>query len=404
MNDDVVIVAGSRTSITGRSRAQAELRADQLGATVVRELVSAFGVSPSAVILGNCTGPGGNIGRLAALGAGCGEAVVGWGVDAQCGSGLLAIQQGLEHVQRTGSAVIAGGAESPSTAPQRIDVTTGRTITQARFAPEGFPDPDMTAAADELARIRTISRTRQDHFAARSHRLARAAQNSVQTVETRQAGETASTSADDGPRDLTPQTLARFAPLFGENPDHTVTPGNTARIADGAAAVLMLPARDAARLTTAPSTGASCRVVASQLTGAATDLPGIAAVSAVRAVLATAGRSLDDVAAIEIVEAYAAQALACLDELGLTDPQHSDAVDPRVNAHGGALALGHPWGASGAVAVVQLLDRLADTPPGTLGLAACAIGGGMGAALLLERVDPRESGQPSDPGEPGALS
>lgn len=393
MNDDVVIVAGSRTPITGRSRAQAELRADQLGATVVRELVSAFGVSPSAVILGNCTGPGGNISRLAALGAGCGEAVVGWGVDAQCGSGLLAIQQGLEHVQRTGSAVIAGGAESPSTAPQRIDVTTGRTITQARFAPEGFPDPDMTEAADELARIRTISRTRQDHFAARSHRLARAAQNLVQTVQT------ASISVDDGPRDLTPQTLARFAPLFGENSDHTVTPGNTARIADGAAAVLMLPARDAAKLTTPTP----CRVLASQLTGASTDVPGIAAVSAVRAVLATAGRNLDDVAAIEIVEAYAAQALACLDELGLTGPQHSDAVDPRVNAHGGALALGHPWGASGAVAVVQLLDRLADTPPGTLGLAACAIGGGMGAALLLERMDPRESGQPRDPGEPGAL-
>lgn len=394
MRDDVVIVAGRRTAITGRSRAQAGLRADQLGSAVVRELMAATGVTPSAVVMGNCTGPGGNLGRLTALGAGCGETVVGWGVDAQCGSGLLALQQGIEHVQRTGSAVIAGGAESPSTAPQRIDVATGREITQARFAPEGFPDPDMTEAADELARVCGLSRERQDRFAARSHRLARASLAARAVVGGEQIH-------DDGPRGLTAQTLGRFAPIFGAAPDHTVTPGNTARIADGAAALLVLPERDAATLAGTAGPGPGVRVLASQLTGAGTALPGIAAVAGVRAVLDSAGRRLDEVGAIEIVEAYAAQTLACLDELGLAGSTHlaapadPDEINPRVNAYGGALALGHPWGASGAVAVVQLLDRLADAAPGTLGLVACAIGGGMGAALLVERRDDPTPGEPA---------
>ncbi|WP_237090188.1 hypothetical protein [Nesterenkonia sp. PF2B19] len=119
------------------------------------------------------------------------------------------------------------------------------------------------------------------------------------------------------------------------------------------------------------------------LVGGDPALPGLAAAPAVRAVLAQAGAVVADLAALEVVEAYASQALATLDDMGLTDG--AQVVDPRVNAAGGALALGHPWGASGTMVLVRLLHRLLESPPGALGVAACAVAGGMGAAMLVER-------------------
>ncbi|MBB4736031.1 acetyl-CoA C-acetyltransferase [Micrococcus cohnii] len=393
------ITAAARTPITARSRAQAHLGAGELAASVVGRLGSGprSSEAPAAVVLGNCTGPGGNLGRIAALGAGLGEPVPGWTVDAQCGSGLLAVLQAAQHASLTGASCVGGGVESPSTAPTRS--IGGVPYAQAPMVPVGWHDPGMTAAADALALQRGIGRERQERFAARSHALA-------VSSETRLDG-------DDGPRRLDARALARFTAVRAEaEPATAVTGATAARIADGAAAVRAEP--DHSR----PSVGAAalgrpCRVVAGALTGGDPALPGLAPVAAVRRVLGQTGFGLEDLAVIEVVEAYAAQALATLDELGLAGepggaPEgvvaEADAgagdraapsprpgprfdawgVDPRVNAGGGALAFGHPWGASGAVAVVHAVRRLQGEPPGSRALVTCAVAGGMGVALLLE--------------------
>ncbi|WMY78666.1 thiolase family protein [Citricoccus sp. I39-566] len=395
----VAIVAAARTPVTGRSRAQGHLGADQLAAPVLRHLASAAGQVPAAVVLGNCCGPGGNPARVAALGAGFGTGAVGWSVDAQCGAGLVAIQQAADHVLRTGAPVAAGGTESASTAPARL--LSGVPYRQAPMAPAGFADPDMTEAADDLARQLGLGRERQDAFAARSHALAleHAALRSRETVP--------GLGRDDGPRRLGAGVLSRFRPVV-DRPGATVTPATAARVSDGAAAVLLVPAERAGRAGTAtpqvapqgvPKPGAvgepgrpmtaPCLLRAWVLTGGDPALPGLAPVAAVRAALDQAGVGLGELAAVELVEAYAAQALASLDGLGLVDPVDGGTgsrIDPRVNAAGGALALGHPWGASGALAVVRLVHRLDGMAPGSLGVAACAIGGGMGAAMVLERL------------------
>ncbi|GAA3071415.1 thiolase family protein [Actinocorallia glomerata] len=365
------MVAGLRTPVTGRSRALSSVPAHQLAGRVLAAVAEPAGRAPQAVVLGNCTGPGGNLGRVAALDAGFGESCVGWGVDAQCGSGLVAVMQGADQVRRSGTAVAAGGAESPSTAPVRL--VDGTPIRQARFAPEGFADPDMTAAADDLAAACDISRARQDAFALRSHRLA--LQHETLLRRERMPGTAPWGSVvDDGPRSLSPGMLARFRPLV-DSPSATVTPATAARIADGAAAVMLVPADHAP--------GPHLVIQGQALVGGDPALPGLAAAPAVRAVLAQAGAVVADLAALEVVEAYASQALATLDDLGLTDGARE--VDPRVNAAGGALALGHPWGASGTMVLVRLLHRLLESPPGALGVAACAVAGGMGAAMLVER-------------------
>ncbi|GAB3186767.1 thiolase family protein [Nesterenkonia suensis] len=366
------MVAGLRTPITGRSRALGEFPAHHLAGQLLAAVAESAGRAPQAVVLGNCTGEGGNLGRVAALDAGFGENCVGWGVDAQCGSGLVAVIQAADHVRRTGAPVAAGGAESPSTAPVRL--LDGTPIRQARFAPEGFADPDMTTAADDLAAVRGIARVRQEAFALRSHRLAREHSDLRRRETLPWPGTEGSPLLDDGPRRLSPGMLARFRPLV-DSPSATVTPATAARIADGAAAVMLVPADQAS--------GPHLVIRGQALVGGDPALPGVAAAPAVRAVLAQAGAVVADLAAVEVVEAYASQALASLDDLGLTDGAQE--VDPRGNAAGGALALGHPWGASGAVALVRLLHRLMESPPGALGVAACAVAGGMGAAVLVER-------------------
>ena len=385
----VWITAVSRTPVTARSRAQAHLGAGELAAGPVGEV--AAGTHPAAVVLGNGAGPGGNVARIAALAAGLGVATPGWTVDAQCGAGLVAVAQAAGHAVATGRACVGGGVESPSTAPERsID---GVSYAQAPMVPAGWDDPGMTAAADALAAARGIGRARQESFAARSHVLALA--GGLRLPD------------DDGPRRLDAAALARFRAVTpGADSATAVTGATAARIADGAAAVLVTPHSAVVRETDGVSTASvrgvdvlrPCRVLSWSLTGVDPALPGLGPVSAVRDALDAAGRTLEGVAVVELVEAYAAQVLAALDDLGLTGASGTSApgasgpatahdpwgVDPRVNAAGGALALGHPWGASGAVAVVHAVRRLQAEPPGAVGLAACAVGGGMGAAMVLE--------------------
>ena len=369
--DDPVIIAARRSPIGTRGRALAALRVEQLAAPVIQAALddarSVLGTSvPVAdVVLGNCMGPGGNPGRIAALAAGLGHGVPGATVDRQCGSGLAAVLDAASAI-RAGDARIrvAGGVESASTAPVRsID---GQAYARAPFAPAGFHDPEMTQAAQDLALRGNISRTRQDEHAARSHARALAA---------RDAGRFATELVpleglkhDDsigGAQRLLPRLPALY-------PGGTVTAGTSTRIGDGAASVVIAPAGQVPGLA----------IRSWAVTGCDPALPGLGAADAIVQALSRADSKLADLAALEIVEAFAAQSLAVLDAIGIAD------ADPRLCADGGALALGHPWGASGAIAVVRLFSRLLRTgaPAGTRGLAAASIGGGMGIAAVLEVV------------------
>ncbi|HEY6796037.1 MAG TPA: thiolase family protein [Kineosporiaceae bacterium] len=387
MNPRQPVVVGARRTpfgIAGRSLAAlgpAELAAPVLAA-LADDLKPVLADRPvDEVVLGNCRGPGGDVARVAALAAGLGPRVPGVSVDRQCGSGLEAVRLAAALVA-SGAAdvVLAGGTESASTAP-------GGPQHRARFAPDGWPDPDMGPAADAVARACGVSRERQDTYAARSHALALAA---------REAGDfdaelvpVGTLTRDERPRPLGAATLARLRPAFG--PGGTVTAGNACGINDGAAVVAVVSER-----VRAAAGLPGLRVLASAAVGADPALPPLAAAPAVRAVLARAGLAgsgpadpatavLARVDRIELTEAFAAQVLACTDELGL-DPLGRDGH--RVCPSGGAIALGHPWAASGAFLVVRLFAGLAGRAgrAGRIGLAACAIGGGQGVAMVFEGV------------------
>lgn len=368
---DPVVIAARRTPIGTRGRALAQLDVGRLAAPVVRAVIDdgrhATGgpIAVADVVLGNCMGPGGNPGRIAALAAGLGVETPGGTLDRQCGSGLAAILDAAAVIGAGDPRMrVAGGVESASTAPVRT--LAGVPYDRAPFAPDGFPDPGMTRAAEDLAAHDGISRARQDAHAARSHARARAARDTGRFAA--ELVPLAGLDHDDAIGGAE-RLLPRLEPLF---PDGTLTAGTATRISDGAAAVLVAPA----------GTRPGLAIRAAAVVGCDPALPGIGAAPAVQAVLADAGVSTARVAAWEIVEAFAAQSLAVLGRLGLDDD------DPRVCADGGALALGHPWGASGAIAVVRLFSRLVrhGAPQGTLGVAAASVGGGMGIAALFEVV------------------
>lgn len=376
-----VVVAARRTPIGTAGKALRAVTVDQLAAPVLSAVVDDVwpltAMRPvDDVVLGNCMGPGGNVARVAALAAGFDVAVPGVTVDRQCGSGLAAILQAGQAI-RSGEArlVLAGGAESASTAPRRSHrVGTAGPYDRAPFTPPEFGDPDMGAAADDLARRRGVTRGRQDAYAAASHRKALLARDAGRfDAELVPVG---GLERDDRPRPLDLAVLARMPPAF--LPRGTVTAGNSCANSDGAAVVALTG--DDLR-----AGRPGLRLVAGAVVGCDPRLPGWGPVPAVHRVLASARVALGDVAAVEIVEAFAGQVLAVTDALGL-DPLARDAAV--VCADGGALALGHPWGASGAVVVVRLFARLVrgGAPAGTLGLATAAIGGGMGVAGLFEVV------------------
>ena len=343
----IVITAGARTAMTGWHRAQARLSDAQLAATVFRALPD----QSAAVFLGNTVGAGGNIARIAGLAAGW-ETSGAVTCDAQCGSSLVAIGQAAAHVKLTGQSVVAGGVESPSTAwpdGQR---------TQAAFTPEGFADPDMTEAADQIAVDVGLTRQQQEAYAVQSHQRALAHRSAYVVGD----------HVDDGPRDVT-KLVGRLG-VVSDHPSATVTGLSAARIADAAAAIQLAPD------TGQPHLGVE--VVDYRLVGADPALPGIGAVPAIEALLTAQHLSLGDIGVVDIVEAYAAQVLATCQRLG------RDPTD--VNLHGGALAHGHPWAASGAIALQTTIEQLQSAPSGTYGLTAAAIAGGMGAAVLVRTL------------------
>ncbi|WP_222132561.1 thiolase family protein [Pseudonocardia sp. C8] len=357
-DDTPVVVAAYRTPIGTAGGSLREHTVDALAAPVLAALAKEADTRIDDVLLGNVFGPGGNPARVAALAAGLGDTVPGMTLDRQCASGLAAIVAAATAIRAgDGAAYLAGGVESPSTAPARTR-PDGTTYTRAPFAPAGHPDPDMGPAADAVAARSGITRERQDAFAARSHARAVAAQ-----LAGRFAGEIVPVGTADGderPRDrFTPERLARFRPAF--TPDGTHTAANSCGVNDGAAAVLLV---SEARRRALGVPGLALEAAATR--GCAPEWLGLGAVPAICALPG------DPPDAVEFTEAFAGQVLACLDATGVDE----HAVSP----DGGAIALGHPWGASGAVLVVRLFHRLVVQGHGTTGLAALSSGGGLGVA------------------------
>ena len=375
-----VIIAARRTPVCRSNGALKELRAHQLLAPVLAQLLSDSRVPPAAVtdvVIGNAVGGGGNVARLALLEAGLPASVPGVTVDRQCGSGLDAVVLASRLVAAGGSPVfLAGGVESISTAPLRAhrnDDGGHEFFDRAQFVPHSHGDPDMGVAAENVAHRFGITRDRQDAFALRSHQLASAAARAgtfadeITTLET----SSGTVSADDGPRaSLTATVLRRFPAAFVDS--GTVTAGNSCFDADAASAVVITSLQRARELGAADG----LLVLASDTAGVEPRLLGIGAAVAAERLLAARRLVAGDVGLVEFNEAFASQALACLDRLG---------IDPlRVNADGGALALGHAYGASGAVLVTRLLAQARRTGEhGRMALAMISIAGGMGTAALL---------------------
>ena len=381
-----VIMAALRTPIRRVNGAFKELRAHQLLAPVLRGLLESTGLPATAVtdvVIGNAVGAGGNVARLAALEAGLPVSVPGVTVDRQCGSGLDAIVLAARLVAAGGNgAYLAGGVESISTAPLRANRAADGSpefFRRAQFVPLSYGDPDMGTAADNVADVFGISRERQDRFALQSHQRALAAAASGtytgEIVPLRAAS--GNVESDDGPRaSLTAALMSRFPPAFAEG--GTVTAGNSCFDADGASAVVITSLQRARELGAADG----FLVLGTDTAGVDPRVLGMGAAVAAERLLAGQGVPAADIDLVEFNEAFASQTLACLDALGV-DPE-------KANLDGGALALGHAYGASGAVLVTRLLAQARrEAVAGQLALAMISIAGGMGTAALFryERLD-----------------
>ncbi len=371
-----VVIAARRTAIGRAGGALKGLPAHDLLAPVLSQVLRDSGLPAdqlSDVVMGNAVGGGGNVARLAALTAGLPVSVPGLTVDRQCGSGLEAIVLAARMVAAgAGQAYLAGGVESISTAPARAHRQPDGGLDfydRAQFAPEWLGDTDVGTAAENVATRYAISRGRQDEFALRSHRLALAAAAAgafdAELLDLPQLG------ADQGPRaSLTPELLARFPAAFV--PGGTVTAGNSCPYSDGACAVVVTTRAKAREL----GAREGLVFVDSAVAGNEPAFLGVGAEASSRELLRRTGERLDDIGLIEFNEAFAAQVLAVLDLLGI-GPE-------RINAEGGALALGHPYGASGAVLVTRLFAQARDRGvAGQTALAMVSIAGGMGISALF---------------------
>lgn len=379
-NRQPVIIAALRTPVCRANGSLKDLRAHQLLAPVLTQLLTDTGLYPDAVsdvIIGNAVGGGGNVARLALLEAGFPVGVPGMTVDRQCGSGLDAIVLAARLVAVGGSPVyLAGGVESISTAPLRAyrnDDGEPVFFARAQFVPLSYGDPDMGVAAENVATRFEVTRERQDALALCSHQraLAAAAAGHFSAEITPLKTPSGAISTDDGPRrGLNGAVLKRFPAAFVDG--GTVTAGNSCFDADAASAVVITSLQRARELGAADG----LLVLDSDTTGVDPELLGIGAAVAARRMLAARGIPAASVDLVEFNEAFASQTLACLDQLGI----HPD----RVNLDGGALALGHAYGASGAVLVTRLLAQARRAgKDGALALALISIAGGMGTAALL---------------------
>ncbi|QRY77646.1 acetyl-CoA C-acetyltransferase [Pseudomonas sp. PDNC002] len=390
---DVVIVAATRTAIGAFQGSLANVPAHELGSLVIRSLLERSGVKPDQideVILGQVltAGAGQNPARQASIGAGLPVEVPAMTINKLCGSGLKSLFLGVQAI-RCGDAdvVIAGGQESMSLAPYvlpkaRTGLRMGHAELQDTLLRDGlidaFNDYHMGITAENLAEKFGISREAQDAFAAQSQLKAASAIEAgrfkdeiTPVLIPQRKGDPLSFDTDEQPRaGTTAESLAKLKPAFKK--DGTVTAGNASTLNDGAAAVLLMSAERARSL----NLPVLARIQAYASSGVDPSIMGIAPVTATRRCLEKAGWSLDDVELIEANEAFAAQALSVGKELGWNAE--------KVNVNGGAVALGHPIGASGARVLVTLLHEMLRRDA-KKGLATLCIGGGQGVAMALVR-------------------
>jgi acetyl-CoA C-acetyltransferase len=380
-----VVAAAFRTPIGRVNGALAAIEPASLAAPLIRRILAETGLSPAAVddvILGNAANSAGNLARLAALEAGLPVSVPGLTVDRQCGSGLEAIMLAARLVQAgAGRCYLAGGTESASRANLRFrpPATPGgepQPVRRARMAPDAIGDPDMGIAAENVAAHAGISRERQDAFALESHVRAVAAAKAGRFDDEIVPLETSAglVSRDECPRENTSlEKLAALKPVF--RPDGTVTAGNACPVNDGASVVLVTSLAAAQALGLEPL----LEVVDGAVAGVDPNLLGLGPVPAMAKLVArNAGLDAANIPFVEFNEAFAAQVLASLDAIG---------IDPaRANRDGGALALGHPYGASGAILVTRLFAQMRVAETGAPGLAMMGIGGGMGIATLFRKL------------------
>jgi 3-oxoadipyl-CoA thiolase len=395
------IVDAVRTPIGRYGGALAAVRPDDLAALVLRALVERTGLDPAVVedvILG-CANQAGednrNVARMALLLAGYPVEVAGLTVNRLCGSGLQAVNSAVHAIAvGDGDVFVAGGVESMSRAPfvmlkpevafergtrELVDSTLGWRFVNPRLD-AAYPAISLGETAECVADDWHVTRERQDAFAAESQRRAVAAIEGgrfdgqlVPVPIPQRKGEPVLVARDEHPRpDTTAEGLAKLRPAF--RTDGTVTAGNASGINDGAAAILVVEAERGRALGLRPM----ARVLATAVAGVDPRVMGIGPVPAVRRALDRAGLAVSDLDVVELNEAFASQSVACMDELGL---------DPAVvNPNGGAIALGHPLGASGARLVTMLVHELVRTG-GRYGLASMCIGVGQGIATVVERVD-----------------
>lgn len=372
------LVAARRSAAAPMGGAFAALEIDALAAPVMRACLSAGQVAAAdEVLAGNALYGGGNPARRAALLAGLPEQVPALSLDRQCCSGLDAIILAARMVEAgAADCVLAGGLESYSRAPLRMHrpLSAGEppvAYDRPPFTPWPDRDPDMREAAARLAELRAVPEEAQAGFAVKSHAAARAAAETGRLAD--EIVEIAGLARDSYARSLTVATCRRSRPLAGRAGQRVLAA--TAAVSADAAAFGLVVSHD--WLARNPSTPA-CRIVAGGAAGGDPCLPGLAPVEAARKALSNSGIDVERLAASEVMEAYAVQAMACIEDLGL-DPVG-------VNRGGGALARGHPIGASGAILAVRLFHELQREPVGSFGLAAIASAGGLGSALVLQRI------------------
>jgi 3-oxoadipyl-CoA thiolase len=391
------LVSRVRTPMGRYGGALAGVRADDLAALVVREAVDRAGVPDDAideVVLGAANQSGEdnrNVARMAALLAGLPVTVPGYTVNRLCASGLQAVVAAAQAI-RCGEAdvVVAGGVESMTRAPwvmakpgtpwarpgEVSDTSLGWRFTNPKMKPldEGMATIPMGETAEEVAALDRISRRDSDAYALRSQERAVAAAKDGRFDDELLAVETpaGTVSADEGPRpDTSIERLGTLKTVFREG--GVVTAGSSSPLSDGAAALVVASEAAVERHGLTPI----ARVVAGASAGVRPSTMGLGPVPATEKVLDRAGWSLDDVGSVELNEAFAVQVLACARRLGLD-------LD-RVNADGGAIALGHPLGCSGARLVVTLLGRM-QREGSDRGLATLCVGVGQGLAMLVERI------------------
>ncbi|EGP09524.1 MAG: acetyl-CoA C-acetyltransferase [Afipia broomeae] len=391
MSDDVVIVSAARTPVGTFNGAFANIPAHELGAVAIKAALERAGIEParvSEVIMGQIltAAQGQNPARQAAMKAGIPVESPSWGVNMLCGSGLRTVALGYQALMNGDSEiVVAGGQESMSMSPHAQHLRAGVKMGALDFVDtmikdglwDAFNGYHMGNTAENVARQFQITRQQQDEFAVGSQNKAEAAQKAGKfkdeivpfTVKTRKGDIVV--EADEGPRHgASMDAMAKLKPAFEK--DGSVTAGNASGINDGAAALVLMTAKQAAKEGKTPL----ARIVSWAQAGVDPSIMGTGPIPASRAALKKAGWKASDLDLIEANEAFAAQASAVNKEIGW-DPA-------KVNVNGGAIAIGHPIGASGARVLVTLLHEM-QKRDSKKGLATLCIGGGMGIALCVER-------------------